>query len=132
MLLPVYLAAIGLGPLETILGLLLSDGGLAGAARRAREHDGVHAFAIQHRPDVRCRGAEHGARLWGCCWCAALSQIDVPHPRGLAAVASPALAGALSAAGLQAWPLGICGLLKTIYDIALLWAFRRVKPPEER
>jgi len=52
--------------------------------------------------------------------------------RGLAAAASPTLAGALLAAGLEAWPLVICGLLKTIYDIALLWAFRHVKPPEER
>jgi MFS family permease len=86
---------------------------------------------------------------------AALSQMDVPTrssyvmavvtprerpaaasvtsiPRSLAAAASPALAGALFAAGFAAWPLLICGLLKIIYDIALLWAFHHVKPPEER
>ncbi len=85
---------------------------------------------------------------------AALSQMDVPTrssyvmavvtpperaaaasvtavPRSLAAALSPALAGALYSAGLQAWPLIICGLLKIVYDIGLLLAFRHVKPPEE-
>ena len=86
---------------------------------------------------------------------AALSQMDVPTrssyvmavvtpaerpaaasvtsvPRSLAAAASPAIAGALFAAGLEAWPLVICGVLKILYDFALLWAFRHIKPPEER
>jgi MFS family permease len=86
---------------------------------------------------------------------AALSQMDVPTrssyvmavvtpperpaaasvtsvPRSLAAAASPAMAGALFAAGLEAWPLVICGVLKIAYDFALLWAFRHIKPPEER
>jgi MFS family permease len=86
---------------------------------------------------------------------AALSQMDVPTrssyvmavvtpaerpaaasftsvPRSLAAAAGPALAGALFAAGLEAWPLVMCGVLKIAYDFALLWAFRHVKPPEER
>lgn len=85
---------------------------------------------------------------------AALSQMDVPTrssyvmavvtpperpaaasftsvPRSLAAAASPALAGAMFAAGYQAWPLIICGALKIAYDLALLWAFRHIKPPEE-
>jgi MFS family permease len=85
---------------------------------------------------------------------AALSQMDVPTrssyvmavvtpperpaaasvtsvPRSLAAAMSPALAGAMFAAGYQAWPLIICGVLKIAYDLALLWAFRHVKPPEE-
>jgi MFS family permease len=85
---------------------------------------------------------------------AALSQMDVPTrssyimavvtpaeraaaasvtsvPRGLASAASPALAGALLAAGYLAWPLVICGLLKIVYDLLLLWTFRGVKPPEE-
>ena len=52
-------------------------------------------------------------------------------PRSLAAAASPALAGALFAAGLQAWPLVLCGALKILYDLLLLAAFRNVKPPEE-
>ncbi|WP_292277854.1 MFS transporter [Mesorhizobium sp.] len=86
---------------------------------------------------------------------AALSQMDVPTrssyvmavvtpperpaaasvtsvPRSLAAAASPAIAGALFAAGFEAWPLVICGILKILYDLALLWAFRHIKPPEER
>jgi MFS family permease len=53
-------------------------------------------------------------------------------PRSLAAAASPAIAGALFAAGLHAWPLIICGVLKILYDLALLWTCRHVKPPEER
>lgn len=52
-------------------------------------------------------------------------------PRSLAAAASPALAGALFAAGYTALPLIICGALKIAYDLALLWAFRNVRPPEE-
>ena len=85
---------------------------------------------------------------------AALSQMDVPTrssyvmavvtpperpaaasftsvPRSLAAAASPALAGALFAAGFEAWPLVICGVLKIIYDMLLLRQFRHLKPPEE-
>jgi MFS family permease len=85
---------------------------------------------------------------------AALSQMDVPTrssyvmavvtpperpaaasftsvPRSLAAALSPAIAGALFAAGLDLWPLMLCGVLKILYDLALLWSFRHVKPPEE-
>lgn len=53
-------------------------------------------------------------------------------PRSLASAASPALAGALFAAGYAAWPLLICGGLKILYDLMLLAAFRHLKPPEER
>lgn len=53
-------------------------------------------------------------------------------PRGLASAASPALAGALFAAGWTAWPFIICGVLKIAYDLALLWSFRHVRPPEEQ
>lgn len=85
---------------------------------------------------------------------AALSQMDVPTrssyvmavvtpaerpaaasmtsvPRSLAAAASPAIAGALFVAGYTAWPFIICGVLKILYDLALLWTFRHVKPAEE-
>ncbi len=74
---------------------------------------------------------------------AALSQMDVPTrssyvmavvtaaerpaaasvtavPRSLASAASPALAGALFAAGYAAWPLLLCGGLKILYDLLLL------------
>lgn len=53
-------------------------------------------------------------------------------PRSLAAAVSPAIAGALFAAGLTAWPFVICGGLKILYDLALLWTFRHIKPPEEK
>jgi predicted MFS family arabinose efflux permease len=45
-------------------------------------------------------------------------------PRSLAAAASPALAGALWAAGWLAAPLVLCGALKIGYDLALWWACR--------
>jgi MFS family permease len=53
-------------------------------------------------------------------------------PRSLANAASPALAGALFAAQFRGWPLLICGALKIVYDLLLLFQFRHVKPPEER
>ena len=53
-------------------------------------------------------------------------------PRSLAAAASPALAGALYATGLTAWPFIACGALKIAYDLLLLWTFRHVRPPEEQ
>jgi MFS family permease len=53
-------------------------------------------------------------------------------PRSLASAASPALAGALFAAGYAAWPLLLCGGLKILYDLMLLAAFRHLKPPEEQ
>ena len=82
---------------------------------------------------------------------AALSQMDVPTrsafvmavvtpaeraaaasftavPRSLAAAASPALGGALFAAGWLAAPLVACGALKILYDIAVWLAFRKVSP----
>ncbi len=85
---------------------------------------------------------------------AALSQMDVPTrssyvmavvtpqerpaaasvtsvPRSLAAAASPVIAGALYEAGFQALPLILCGVLKIAYDLALLWMFQHIKPPEE-
>lgn len=85
---------------------------------------------------------------------AALSQMDVPTrssyvmavvtpperpaaasvtsvPRSLAAALSPGLAGALYSLELYAWPLLLCGLLKIVYDLLLLWQFRHVRPPEE-
>jgi MFS family permease len=85
---------------------------------------------------------------------AALSQMDVPTrtsyvmavvtpqerpaaasvtavPRSLASSISPAIAGVLLTTALPGLPLIVCGTLKIAYDIALLFAFRHVKPPEE-
>jgi MFS family permease len=48
-------------------------------------------------------------------------------PRSLAAAASPAIGGALFAAGWLAAPLLACGGLKIAYDIAIWRAFRRIE-----
>jgi MFS family permease len=53
-------------------------------------------------------------------------------PRSLASSLSPALAGALLATPFSGLPLVACGILKIAYDLALLYSFRHVKPPEER
>lgn len=52
-------------------------------------------------------------------------------PRSLASSISPAIAGVLLTSALPGLPLVICGTLKIAYDIALLFTFRQVKPPEE-
>jgi hypothetical protein len=85
---------------------------------------------------------------------AALSQMDVPTrtsyvmavvtpaertaaasvtavPRSLASSLSPALAGILLTSPFSGLPLVLCGVLKIAYDVALLFTFRHVKPPEE-
>jgi MFS family permease len=85
---------------------------------------------------------------------AALSQMDVPTrtsyvmavvtpgeraaaasitavPRSLASSLSPALAGALLTMPFSGLPLVVCGSLKIAYDLALLFSFQHVKPPEE-
>jgi MFS family permease len=53
-------------------------------------------------------------------------------PRGLASSLSPALAGVFLTTAFSGLPLVICGSLKIAYDLALLFTFRHVKPPEER
>jgi hypothetical protein len=53
-------------------------------------------------------------------------------PRSLASSISPAIAGALLGTAVTGLPLILCGTLKIIYDLALLYTFRDVKPPEER
>jgi MFS family permease len=52
-------------------------------------------------------------------------------PRSLASAISPALSGALLSTSLAGLPLVICGVLKIVYDLSLLFSFRHVKPPEE-
>ena len=86
---------------------------------------------------------------------AALSQMDVPTrtsyvmavvtpaeraaaasftavPRSLASAISPAFAGVLLTAPFTGLPLVVCGVLKIVYDVALLVSFGDMKPPEER
>ena len=85
---------------------------------------------------------------------AALSQMDVPTrtsyvmavvtpaeraaaasftavPRSLAAAVSPVFAGVLLTTTFSGLPLVVCGVLKIVYDVALLFSFRHIKPPEE-
>ncbi|HET7061568.1 MAG TPA: MFS transporter, partial [Nitrosospira sp.] len=53
-------------------------------------------------------------------------------PRSLASAGSPALAGAMLAGGLLSGPLIACGVLKIVYDVALLASFRGLKVPLDR
>ena len=53
-------------------------------------------------------------------------------PRSLASSISPAMAGVLLGTAFAGLPLVICGGLKIVYDVALLFSFRHVKPPEEK
>jgi MFS family permease len=53
-------------------------------------------------------------------------------PRSLASSISPAMAGILLATSFSGLPLVVCGVLKIAYDVALLFSFRHVKPPEEK
>ena len=85
---------------------------------------------------------------------AALSQMDVPTrtsyvmavvtpperaaaagvtavPRSLASAVSPTFAGVLLSSAFPGLPLILCGALKIVYDLALLYSFRHLKPPEE-
>jgi MFS family permease len=52
-------------------------------------------------------------------------------PRSLASAVAPLLSGWLLAASPFGWPLVLAGALKTSYDLALLWRFSKIKPPEE-
>jgi MFS family permease len=52
-------------------------------------------------------------------------------PRSLAASASPALTGILLTMPFSGLPLVLCGVLKIVYDLLLLYSFRSVRPPEE-
>jgi MFS family permease len=52
-------------------------------------------------------------------------------PRSLASAVSPAIAGVMLAGPFSALPLIACGVLKIVYDVALLAMFRHTRPPEE-
>ena len=52
-------------------------------------------------------------------------------PRSLASAISPAISGALLMTAFSGLPLVVCGALKIAYDLALLYSFRHIKPPEE-
>ena len=52
-------------------------------------------------------------------------------PRSLASSISPAFAGMLLTLPFSGLPLVLCGALKIVYDLGLLYSFRHIKPPEE-
>src|SRR5438874_3805977 len=52
-------------------------------------------------------------------------------PRSLASAISPAMSGALLSTAFAGLPLVVCGVLKIVYDLSLLFSFRHIKPPEE-
>lgn len=53
-------------------------------------------------------------------------------PRSLASAIAPLLSGWLLTLTPFGWPLVLAGTLKAAYDLALLWQFSAIKPPEER
>ncbi len=53
-------------------------------------------------------------------------------PRSLASAVAPLLSGWMLTVSPFGWPLVLAGALKAAYDLALLWQFSSVKPPEER
>ena len=53
-------------------------------------------------------------------------------PRSLASSVSPIFAGVLLTFPFSGLPLVLCGGLKIAYDLALLFSFRHVRPPEEK
>lgn len=52
-------------------------------------------------------------------------------PRSLAAALPPLLTGWMLERSSFGWPLLVGGLLKTAYDLLLLWRFRHLQPAEE-
>jgi MFS family permease len=135
---------------------LLSAGSQLAAPWVARRIGLINTMVFTHVPSSLCLiGAAFAESLplaLGLLFMrSALSQMDVPTrsafvmavvtpaeraaaasftavPRSLAAAASPAIGGALFAAGWLALPLVACGTLKIAYDIAIWRAFRKVKP----
>jgi len=137
---------------------LLAAGSQLAAAPVARRFGLLNTMVFTHIPANLCLvGAALASTLpfaLGLLFVrSALSQMDVPTrtafvmavvtpaertaassftavPRSLASAASPTLAGAWMAAGWLAAPLVACGLLKIAYDLALLFAFRKVRLPD--
>ena len=135
---------------------LLSAGSLLVAVPLARRFGLLNTMVFTHIPSSLCLIAAAFspslvATLVLLLARSALSQMDVPTrtayvmavvtpperpaaasltavPRSLAAALGPTLAGGLLAMGWVGAPLVACGLLKIAYDLALLGAFRRIKP----
>ncbi|WP_292610017.1 MFS transporter [Nitrobacter sp. 62-13] len=141
------------------LSSLLSAFSYPIAARLAQRFGLVNTMVFTHIPSSLCLIAaaiapDLTAVLILLLVRSALSQMDVPTrtsyvmavvtpeeqptaasvtavPRTLAASVSPIFSGALLATAFPGLPLIICGTLKVGYDLALLYSFRHIKPPEE-
>ena len=129
------------------------------AARLAQRFGLINTMVFTHIPSNLCLiVAAYSPNLYVACGFlllrSALSQMDVPTrtsyvmavvspperttaasitavPRSLASAVSPALGGALLTTACSGLPLVVCGSLKIVYDLALLYSFRHVKPSEE-
>jgi MFS family permease len=135
---------------------LLSAGSQLAAAPIARRIGLINTMVFTHLPANLCLIAAAFAptlqiALGLLLVRSALSQMDVPArgayvmsvvtplerpaaasftavPRSLASALSPSLTGAMFAVGAMATPLVVCGVLKSVYDLALLAMFRKVRP----
>jgi predicted MFS family arabinose efflux permease len=129
------------------------------ATRLAHRFGLINTMVFTHIPSSLCLIlAAYSPNLYAACGLlllrSALSQMDVPTrtsyvmavvtpaerttaasitavPRSLASAVSPALGGALLTTACSGLPLVVCGSLKIVYDLALLYSFRHVKPSEE-
>jgi MFS family permease len=129
------------------------------ATRLAHRFGLINTMVFTHIPSSLCLIlAAYSPNLYAACGFlllrSALSQMDVPTrtsyvmavvtpaerttaasitavPRSLASAVSPALGGALLTTACSGLPLIVCGSLKIVYDLALLYSFRHIKPSEE-
>jgi MFS family permease len=151
--------SLGAASIFFFLTTLLSAFSYPLAARLAKRIGLVNTMVFTHIPSSLCLifaafSSSLPIALGFLLIRSALSQMDVPTrssyvmavvtpperpaaasitavPRSLASSLSPALAGAMFSASFLGLPLILCGTLKIIYDIALLFSFRHIKPPEE-
>jgi MFS family permease len=135
---------------------LLSAGSQLAAAPVARRIGLLNTMVFTHMPSSVCLIAAAFTptlplTLTLLLLRSALSQLDVPTrsayvmavvtpperpaaasftavPRSLAAAVAPTIAGALLGAGWLRSPLVACGALKIAYDLAVLAAFRHIRP----
>jgi hypothetical protein len=135
---------------------LLSAGSLLAAAPIARRIGLLNTMVFTHIPSSVCLiaaalTASLPLTLTLLLLRSALSRLDVPTrsayvmavvtpaerpaaasftavPRSLAAAVAPSIAAAMLAAGWLAAPLIACGTLKIAYDLAVLAAFRHIRP----
>lgn len=103
-----------------------AGGRLRGLGGRRRSARAARSCAAARRPGSHNLGHAGPAQ-------------DRPHRLPLAApalcegaAAAPAIASAIIVAGYPTAPSILCGVLKIVYDLMLLRAFRHIRPPEEQ